>query len=212
MATPIKNNLPPASQQWVRDIEQRMTDLERQNQLLQITANKNAVGIGAVQSATAAGSPIVASQSRSIVTSGTGDHPIDLPLQVTFNLDSRLSLIHVNLYTYGLGSPTGTTNSNHYVEITGSTLGKILPDVPGQGAMRDSSYPTVSVANLHTELLLSTDYYCLVEIPEGEIITVTGYNGTSTSNPTHNPYQVGGTSVLTCGSAITIYPSIKEPN
>lgn len=51
MAAPIKNNLPPASQQWVRDMERRVAALERQNQLLQVTANKNATTIGAVQSA-----------------------------------------------------------------------------------------------------------------------------------------------------------------
>lgn len=54
MATPIKNNLPPASQQWVRDIEQRMADLERENRLLQITANKNATQIAATQAGVAA--------------------------------------------------------------------------------------------------------------------------------------------------------------
>lgn len=48
MATPIKNNLPPGSQQWVRDIERRMTDLERQNQLLQTTANRNAGQIASI--------------------------------------------------------------------------------------------------------------------------------------------------------------------
>lgn len=49
MAAPLHNNLPPQSQQWVRDIERRMKALEQQNQLLQVTANRNATQIGSVQ-------------------------------------------------------------------------------------------------------------------------------------------------------------------
>lgn len=49
MATPIKNNLPPASQQWVRDMEKRLAALERDNALLQVMANKNATTIGSIQ-------------------------------------------------------------------------------------------------------------------------------------------------------------------
>lgn len=79
MATPIKNNLPPASQQWVRDIERRMADLERHNQLLQVTANKNATQIGAIQSALAGVSNAlsvidgkITTSSVSIAISSTG--------------------------------------------------------------------------------------------------------------------------------------------
>lgn len=53
MAAPLHNNLPPQSQQWVRDIEHRMKTLEQQNQLLQVTANQNATQIGSVQGALA---------------------------------------------------------------------------------------------------------------------------------------------------------------
>lgn len=84
MATPIKNNLPPASQQWVRDIERRMADLERQNQLLQITANKNATQLGAIGEALAgarSGSVVASGQQTNAGRSGTGSGSfyIDIP-------------------------------------------------------------------------------------------------------------------------------------
>jgi hypothetical protein len=45
----VPQNLPPQSQQWVRDVERRMEALERQNALLQITANRNAGQIRSIQ-------------------------------------------------------------------------------------------------------------------------------------------------------------------
>jgi hypothetical protein len=47
----VPQNLPPQSQQWVRDVERRMEALERQNALLQITANRNAAQVGNIMSA-----------------------------------------------------------------------------------------------------------------------------------------------------------------
>lgn len=74
----VPQNLPPQSQQWVRDIERRMEVLERQNQLLQVTANQNAAQIGSIMSAVAA---IPYATFASETTIGT-------PL-VTFALDTN---------------------------------------------------------------------------------------------------------------------------
>lgn len=209
MAKPrVPQNLPPESQQWVRDVERRLNELETQNQRLTRSVTQNAGQIGSINKSLAYGSPIVAVNMQTITTTGPDNYPIDLPVTASFNIDAPTSLIHVHLFTYALGSPAGSTNGYHYVEIAGSTLGKILPDDPGQGAMLDSSNPSVSVDDLYTEPVLITDYYVRVAIPKGETISVTGYTGHTVTRSTHEPYQVSGTSTLTCGTVLTIYPNV----
>lgn len=71
MATPIKNNLPPQSQQWVRDMEKRLADLERENQTLRIITNQNATQISAAQEGIRFARSGTQSKTTKITTSGS---------------------------------------------------------------------------------------------------------------------------------------------
>lgn len=73
MAAPIKNNLPPASQQWVRDIERRIADLERDNALLQVMANTNSTQLSSTQEAVRFSRTGALSASLARTVTGSGD-------------------------------------------------------------------------------------------------------------------------------------------
>lgn len=167
MATPIKNNLPPGSQQWVRDIEQRMTDLQRQNQLLQITANKNATQIGSIMSAVAGVESTlnviadkITTDSVSIAISSTG-----AKTQSTFTAPSWATGALVS-FNYGgyTGSPADgnirviATASNESIS-TGFTPAD--PTYIRAGDVAWTGAPTYSISQVSTS-------FCPVVLAEGQ--------------------------------------------
>lgn len=142
MAAPLHNNLPPQSQQWVRDIERRMKALEQQNQLLQVTANQNAAAIGAVQEGLAFARTGVTSKTATNTFSGPSSGgvvsveltkpswAVSATIIGTLSLGVSLSVIDDEIYFYDAFLSTvgsGTTDLFAYPEVGihmagGSTL------------------------------------------------------------------------------------------
>lgn len=115
MAAPIKNNLPPQSQQWVRDMERRVAALERDNRVLNATVVKNATQIGSIQGALSEAQTALLlatsgadATSVEVTRSGSGD-VLDMPVSVPVPSWAVRGAVVVNAGLFTVGSvSTGT--------------------------------------------------------------------------------------------------------
>lgn len=78
----VPQNLPPDSQQWVRDIERRLNDLETQNQRLTRSVTQNAGQLGALSTAFASAQTAlqqiqgaISVHQQTVLISATGQQP-----------------------------------------------------------------------------------------------------------------------------------------
>lgn len=202
MAAPIKNNLPPASQQWVRDIERRMADLERENQLLQATTNRNATQIGAIQSALSNSVPIAV------------PIPPSAPITVTNSSGSIATQVGSAPYTKFHGQPASiflvTT-----ILAEDTTLGATL----GGRIATSFSAPPYGIALLEygftplvtTPLTLGSDDYISEVRQKGITMPLTGQELKFSQTL---QYTVTGTATLSISGFALVFPatSVTESN
>lgn len=203
MAAPIKNNLPPASQQWVRDIERRMADLERENQLLQVTANRNATQIGSVQTALTNSTPLTIAipPSETVqVTSGSGTLETQVS-ETPYNKFRGLpcSVLLVTTITTS-GSSVGAT-------LRGSVYSAVSTPPYGLFIMGFGYTPIVE-----TPLQLGSNTFISVTRQRAVVMPNTG-DFIRASQRLH--YTVSGTASLSVSGLMMIFPSqasVEENN
>lgn len=190
----IKQNLPPDSQQWVRDIESRIAGLERENTLLRASVTQNAGQVGALGTALYQSAPITLGAESAEITLTGSAQTLSLPLTYTLVRGSARARLVIGTTLLVRGSSVNQARGDTIFWLS-SSAGEFEPRTVTQRT------PITTPWGPDYNVLLSPTFDIVTALTEGSTLTL---------NASITATSVAGSLDFIASSSLAIYPETKE--